>query len=104
MNRSKILPIIIYDRFVVFPFVWVGRVVHANFKVLRTREEEVAIVRKLSRVTSGVIMNDRVRIRSWDEALSIFNRHTINKYGVWKLPEKSVYCLFSLVYRPFLIL
>ena len=42
----------IVDGLIVFPLVWIGSVIHPNLEVLRTTEEEIAIIRELARVTS----------------------------------------------------
>jgi hypothetical protein len=47
-------------RLVVLPFVRIGRIIHANLEVLRAGEEEIAIVRELATIGSGVVMNDLV--------------------------------------------
>ena len=58
-----------YHCLVVFPFVRIGGVVHADPKVLRAREEEVAIEGELTRVTSRVMVDYRVGSRRWDQVL-----------------------------------
>ena len=93
------LPIIIEDRFVVFPFVWVRRVIHANLEILRTREEEIAVVGKLTGITSMGVMYDRIRIRGRNEALSSSSWFTMIIMDFERLPETSVYFLSSVVYR-----
>lgn len=59
----------VFNGFIVFPLVRVRCVIHPNLEVLRTAEEEVPVVGELTRVASGVVMDDFISGRSWDHVL-----------------------------------
>lgn len=51
----------VFDGLVVFPFERIRRVIHPDLEVLRAAEKEVPVIRELSRVTPGVVMDNFVR-------------------------------------------
>lgn len=57
------LSIRVGNSLVVPPFVGVGCIIHANFEVLGDGEEEVAIIRELTRIYGIIIVDYGISIR-----------------------------------------
>ena len=63
------LPKRVVHGFVILPLERIGRIVHPDLEVLSAAEEEIPIVRELSRVAPRVEMNDLIRHRARNKSL-----------------------------------
>ncbi len=78
----------VVDGFVVFPFIGVGGVIHADLEVLGAREKEVAIIGVLATVCAGVVVDDLVSHGSCrDQVLS--NEPTLAAHGGTRIEAET---------------